>query len=295
MHTVGLSWQHSFEVAAIVATAGGAGALAKDTRVRAAAAFVREVAVIGALYGLWQLAGKLSLHDTGDAYGRARWIERAQNNLLLSQHGVQHLILGHKLIVQTANLYYATMHFTMMFVFLLWLFWRHRDRYRPVRQVMAWTTLGCLLIQLVPVAPPRMLPGYTDTAELYGQSVYSAGIVTDQLSAMPSVHVAWCVIVGYYTWRIADSRWRFLGPLHAAITIFVVAATANHWWLDGIVATGVLVVAAWSVKGVSIAWRVLRARYAATVLVSEPEFDPTGFDPTAPDSSVLPNSAAQTP
>ncbi len=88
------------------------------------------------------------------------------------------------------------MHFTMMFVFLIWLFWRYRDRYRPVRTTMAWTTFFCLVIQLLPVAPPRMLPGFVDTAMLYNQSVYSNGLAADQLSAMPSVHVAWAVVVG---------------------------------------------------------------------------------------------------
>ncbi len=290
MQTVGLSWQHSFETAAVLAAVGGIGSFNKDVRIRNAAAFVREVAVIGALYGMWQLAGKLSLHDTGDAYARARWIERAQNDLFLpSEHSVQHLILGHKLLVQGANLYYATMHFTMMFVFLLWLFFWRREHYRPIRQVLAWTTFGCLLIQLVPVAPPRMLPGYTDTAMLYGQSVYSGGLATDQLSAMPSVHVAWCVLIGYYVWRLGSGTWRVLGPMHAVTTIFVVAATANHWWMDGIVAVGVLVLAAWSVYGVRVGWSALRAHRAGVPVLS-PELVPTGFG-----SSSLPSSAAQTP
>jgi hypothetical protein len=298
---VGLSWQQSLETAAVVATAGGVAALSADKRIKTTGAFLREVAVISALYGLWQLAGTMSIHDTGNAMTRARWIERVQHDVVFlpSERGMQHLILGHKLLVQGANLYYATMHFAMMFVFLFWLFWRHRDRYRPVRQVMAWTTLGCLLIQLVPVAPPRMLPGYVDTAALYGQSVYGNGLAADQLSAMPSVHVAWCVLIGYYTWRIAESRWRILGPLHAAVTIFVVVATANHWWLDGVVAVGVLVLAAWSVYGVRVGWQVWRGRRAANDLITTGRFVPQelspAFSPTELDSSGLPNSAAQTP
>ena len=129
------------------------------------------------------------------------------------------------------------MHFTMMFVFLIWLFWRHREAYRPVRQVMAWTTLACLAVQtLLPTAPPRMLPGIVDTGLRYNQSVYANGFAADQLSAMPSVHVAWCVLIGWYGWKIGGSRWRYLAVAHAALTTFVVVATGNHWWLDGIVA-----------------------------------------------------------
>lgn len=258
MQTVGLTWQHSFETAAVLAVGGSLAALSARRKVRTVAAFARETAVIGVLYGLWQLAGEISVTGADGALRRAQWIENFDRYLPLpTEHSLQHTFLGDRLLIQTANLYYASMHMTMMLTFLIWLFVRHRDRYRPVRQVMAWTTLGCLLVQLVPVAPPRMLPGYVDTGMVYGQSVYSNGLPIDQLSAMPSVHVAWAVIVGYYTWRISPSRWRVLGPVHAVLTILFVVITGNHWWLDGIVAVAILVVCAWAVYGVRTAWRAV--------------------------------------
>ena len=258
VQTVGLTWQHSFETAAVLAVGGSFAALSAGRKVRAVGAFARETAVIGALYGLWQLAGEVSVTGTESAVRRAHWIQDFDRWLPLpTEHGLQHAFIGDKPLIQIANLYYASMHMTMMLTFLIWLFVRHRDQYRPVRQVMAWTTLGCLLVQLMPVAPPRMLPGYVDTAALYDQSVYSNGLPIDQLSAMPSVHVAWAVIVGYYTWRISRSRWRVLGPVHSVVTILFVVITGNHWWLDGIVAVAILVVCAWSVYGVRTAWRAL--------------------------------------
>lgn len=267
MQTVGLSWQHSFEVAAVLVAAGGAAALAPDRRVRAVGAFARETAVVGVLYGLWQLAGRVSVTNTSGAERRAHWIEHVERYLPLpSERTLQHWFLGDHLLIQGANLYYAAMHMTTMLIFLIWLFVRHHDQYRPVRQVMAWATLGCLLIQLMPVAPPRMQPGIVDTGLRYGQSVYSHGLPIDQLSAMPSVHVAWATVVGYYTWRISPSRWRYLGPLHTVTTIFVVVVTGNHWWLDGIVAISVVVVCAWGVHGVRSLWhrvqRGWRLRYS---------------------------------
>lgn len=267
MQTVGLTWQHSFEVAAVLTAAGSAMASSSRRDVRALGAFARETAVIGVLYGLWHLAGRVSLGSTGRADHRGRWIERVDHHLLLpSEHTVQQLFLGHPLVVQGANLYYASMHFTVMLAFLIWLFVRHRGQYRPVRQVMAWTTLGCLFLQLLlPVAPPRMFPelGIVDTGLRYDQSVYSNGYAIDQLSAMPSVHVAWAVLVGYYAWRISPSRWRYAGAVHAFVTIVVVVATGNHWWLDSIVAVAILAGCAWGVHGVRSAWRVGRARQTA--------------------------------
>jgi hypothetical protein len=264
VQTVSLSWQHSGELAAALAAVGVAMAASPNHRVRSAGAFLREAAMIGLLYGLWSLAGTVSGFGIKGAYARARWIERFEHTIHLpSERSVQQLILGHPLIVQAANLYYATMHFPMMFVFLIWLFLRHRDRYKPVRTVLAWTTLLCLVVQLWPIAPPRMLPGIVDTGLVYHQSVYQNGYAVDQLSTMPSVHVAWAVLVGFYTWQISTSRWRVIGPAHSVMTIFVVVATGNHWWLDGIVAVAILIVCAWSVFGVRTAWHAALARLRA--------------------------------
>jgi membrane-associated phospholipid phosphatase len=247
-------------------------AVSKNRAVRAVGAFARETAVIGVLYAVWQLAGEISVTGTEGAMRRAEWIEHVQRFLPLpSERSMQQAVLGHSLVVHTANLYYAAMHMTMMLTFLIWLFVRHRDQYRPVRQVMAWTTLGCLLVQLLPVAPPRMLPGIVDTGLLYNESVYSNGLPIDQLSAMPSVHVAWAVLVGYYAWRISPSRWRYLGPAHAVMTILVVVVTGNHWWLDGIVAVAILAVCAWGVYGVRRGWHAALTRVRAVRDSADPD------------------------
>jgi hypothetical protein len=256
VHNVALTWQQAAVLTAALALAAAVLALAPVGRLAALAPFAREAAMIGGLYSLWQLAGSLSVLGTEGAFARANWIERTERAWHLpSEVSVQRLITGNSLMTQAANIYYATAHFGALFVFLIWLFVRHRDRYRPVRQVMAWATLGCLLIQLLPVAPPRMTGGIVDTGLRYGQSVYSNGLAVDQLSAMPSVHVAWAVLVGYYVWRVSPSRWRFIGPVHSLITVLVVVVTGNHSWLDGIVAVLVLVSCAWGVAGVRTLWQ----------------------------------------
>lgn len=218
--------------------------------------FLREAALIIGLYGLWQFAGSLSGSGTYAAVGRGQSIWNAERSVrLLDEHTVQGWILPHPLIVQAANLYYDTMHFTVMIIFLVWLFARHREAYPRWRTTLALMTASCLLIQLIPVAPPRMIPGLdmVDTAMKYGQSVYGSvgGFRADELSAMPSVHVGWAVLVGLCAYAVSTSRWRYLGIAHAAATIFVVTATGNHYWSDGIVAVALLVLALlaqWTVR-----------------------------------------------
>jgi membrane-associated phospholipid phosphatase len=119
-----------------------------------------------------------------------------------------------------------------------------------------------LFVQLIPVAPPRMLPGIVDTGLAYNQSVYSHGLAIDQLSAMPSVHVAWAVLIGYYLWQVSPSRWRALGPVHAVLMTVVVVVTGNHFWLDGIVAVGILALCAFGVGQVHRAAARIRVRRA---------------------------------
>jgi hypothetical protein len=127
---------------------------------------------------------------------------------------------------------------------LIWLYARHRDRYRRIRTTVVLFTFASLLIQLIPLAPPRMLPetGLVDTAVRYGQSVYSShgGFDADQLSAMPSVQVGWALIVAIAVITVSCSRWRWLAVAYPALTLLAVVVTANHFWLDGIVA-GLLV------------------------------------------------------
>lgn len=265
MQNVALSWQQGTVLTGALATTWGAFRIAPAQRARSVLPWARETCIIAGLYSVWQLAGDLSVTGTAGALGRAEWIERTERTVHLpSEHSVQQLVLGHPLITQAANLYYASMHFGALFAFLIWLFVWHRDRYAAVRTTLAFTTLVCLLIQLVPVAPPRLTPGFVDTAQRYGESVYSLGFGADELSAMPSVHVAWAVLVSWYVVRLARSRWRWLAVVHAPATVFVVLATANHWWADGIVAVAVVAACSWArylLGRVMIAVR-LRARPA---------------------------------
>lgn len=267
MQDVALTWQQAAWLTAGLAAGAAALTLAPPGRWRSLAPFARETTMIAGLYSLWQLAGTLSVLGTDGAFARARWIERTERTLHLpSEASLQHATTAKSsALAQVANLYYATMHFGVLFVFLLWLFLRHRDRYRSVRRVLAFTTLVCLLIQLIPVAPPRLLPaaGYVDTARQYGQSVYGlSGFSADQLSAMPSVHVAWAVLVGWVTVTVGRGPGRWLGPLHAVVTIMVVVVTANHFWADGIVAVAVLLACAGAERvgrGAYTAWQTRRS------------------------------------
>lgn len=269
MHNIALAWQQAAGVAAALFVAALCLYQSAAPRLRALSPFAREAGVIAGLYALWQLAGTLSILGTTGAFRRANWIERTEHSWRLpSEASVQGLVSGHSLVVQACNIYYATMHFGVLFAFLAWLFVRHRGEYAGIRVTLSLITLVCLLVQLVPVAPPRLLPGYVDTAAMYGESVYGLGLAPDELSAMPSVHVAWAVLVGWAVVRVSTSRWRWVALAHPVLTVFAVLATANHFWLDGIVAVGLLVLCGWAQRLAGRPLRAWRARRAEPVQLS---------------------------
>jgi hypothetical protein len=212
-------------------------------------AVLREAGILLTLFALWQLVGQFSLMSGDHALDRAAWIHRTELRLgLPDEASWQAAVTPYPVLVRLANYYYAVMHFAVMIAMLLWLFLRHRDRYPWVLTTVVLVTASCLLIQFIPVAPPRMLSdsGFVDVAAEYGQSVYSGGvggIHADELSAMPSVHVAWCVLVSVAVIAVAKSPWRWLILLHPLATVTVVVVTANHFWADGIVAVLLLLLA----------------------------------------------------
>jgi hypothetical protein len=235
------SWQLSARAAVLLLAVAGGLRLLRGRRAVRAAAFAGDFALVLTLLGLWQWVGGYVHTRVAGALERAEAISRLQRALHLPDEvWLQQLVLPFPWLVRAANAYYGFAHLNGMAVFLVWLWWRHREQYARARTVVILSTLACLLVQIVPVAPPRLLPehGYLDTALEYGQSVYGpfGTGMANQLSAMPSVHVGWAVIVGVFVWRSAGGGWRWAGVVHAVITALVVVVTANHWWLDGIVA-----------------------------------------------------------
>src|SRR6202035_1447643 len=97
------------------------------------------------------------------------------------------------------NGFYAVVHVPALIIFLVWLYFRHPERYCRWRNVGAVLTAACFRTEMIPVAPPRLLPqrGFVDTPVRYGQSVYGTGGIKSapQLAAMPSVHVGWAVFI----------------------------------------------------------------------------------------------------
>jgi hypothetical protein len=245
-----LSWNMGAVLAACLAGVGLATRRLPGKGWSVLADFSIEASIVAALYSVWQLIGSIVSAGSAGAFTHGRWVMQVEHAMHLpSELGWQRAILGSRPLVETSNAFYAIVHVPALGIFLVWLFVRHRDDYADIRNVLAILTLACFLIHLVPVAPPRLLggTGFVDTGLRYHQSVYGpvgTGI-SDQVSAMPSVHIAWAALVAWGVIKVSRSRWRWLILAHPFLTMVVVVVTANHFWLDGLVGAALIIPAAY--------------------------------------------------
>jgi hypothetical protein len=241
-----LSWQQAAAAAAGLGVASVALRTARRPRLSGAVALTRESGLVLGLFALWQFAGSFSIIGPSGALARGAWIWHAERVVHLpSETTVQRFFLPHPLLIQFFNLYYDSLHFPVLIACMIWLFAWHRDSYQRMRTTLVLFTAASLVVQIIPVAPPRMMPGtgLVDTAIVYHQSVYNsvAGFDPDQLSAMPSVHIGWAILVAIAVIGTARTKWRWLAVLYPVLTTLAVVVTANHFWLDGIAAAILLV------------------------------------------------------
>jgi hypothetical protein len=272
MLSVKFTWLEAAVATALVLAVAAAATLARRRsgapRLAGIAVFAREAGMLLGLFALWTYAGSKSEVSLAEAMRRAAWIWHAERDAgLPSETALQRLFLPHPLLVEALNWYYAVLHFPMLIGCLVWLFVWHRGEYWRVRTLVVLFTAVSLLMQFIPVAPPRLLPltRMTDTGLAYGQSVYGphAGIDADQLSAMPSIHVGWALLVALVVVTTARSRWRWLALAYPALTTLAVVVTANHFWLDGIAAAVLLALSIGVQRAAGPARRALAGRVRA--------------------------------
>ena len=120
----------------------------------------------------------------------------------------------------------------VMGAFLLWLFSRHRDRYRPVRQVMAWTTSGACSSSFCR-SRHRACCRASSTPACYTTS-RSTATACRSISSRRCRRCTWPGQSSSATTPFGSARAGGAGSgRRIGLTILVVVATGNHWWLDG--------------------------------------------------------------
>lgn len=220
-----------------------------------------------------------NLVPTNQAHAERRgWdIDRLEHMLHLSFGlSLNRFVGSHEPLAQVMNYYYATLHFAITGVVLIWLFVARSPWYRQMRTILVIATLiGLVGFYIYPLCPPRLLPGggYIDTVVRYQTwgSWADPTIAThsNQYAAMPSLHIAWALWCGYVVYRITHRRWVMtLAVAYPLATLVVIIGTANHFLLDAVAGGLVLAAAVGLELGLRRGRAAWRSHYASRLLAT---------------------------
>jgi hypothetical protein len=221
---------------------------------RARVSWWRELALLAALYGVYMLARALVGVHPEAALHRGQWLldleAAAQLDVERPLNAAVHAVPP---LAVLADYLYASLHYVLTPIVLIWLAVRHRAGYRQGRNaLLVATALGLIGYWLLPTAPPRLLDGtdFLDTMAVFsdwgwwGEAASAPrGMegLSNQYAALPSLHVGWalwCALqVRANSSRRLLRRWAWTYP--ALITV-VVMATANHYLLDAVAGAAVV-------------------------------------------------------
>jgi hypothetical protein len=203
----------------------------------------REILLIALCYSAYSLVRNLVPTTHTEALQLGRQLLDIERTLHIDPElSINHLFAHVHWLALLGNYYYSTLHFVITPAVLVWLYLRHQDRYVFYRRlIFATTVLALVGFWLVPLAPPRMLPGYVDTLLLFHtQGLYASGAspigsVSNQYAAMPSLHTGWALWCAIAVADVARARWvKILVFCYPAATIVVILGTANHYLLDAV-------------------------------------------------------------
>ncbi len=147
-------------------------------------------------------------------------------------------LTGHHTLGLLVSDYYDNAHFVVTLGLLGYVWWRRADIYRPLRNSLVLANvLAFIVFWQFPVAPPRMLPGFTDVvAATHAIGSWHTGALAsqaNQYAAMPSLHIAWAVWCTLVVWKISTRRWlRAVAVVYPFVTAFAVLSTGNHFVCD---------------------------------------------------------------
>lgn len=198
-------------------------------------------------YFVYQLVRGLADRDIATAFWNGFHVIRIEEWLgVLFEPTLQHVVDSSELLIKATTYTYWLSQFAVVGLTLLWVYFRHHERFAGFRNWLIVANLvGLCFYLLLPTAPPRMYPewGFVDTLAQYSGLNHESGLIAhaaNPYAAMPSLHSMDAFIVGVVMFGVCRTRViRLLWLLWPVWVWFSVIGTGNHYWLD--VAAGVAI------------------------------------------------------
>ncbi|MFJ6984003.1 MULTISPECIES: phosphatase PAP2 family protein [unclassified Streptomyces] len=214
-----------------------------------------ELPLIVLVYACYSAGRLLARGDVTTAVDHGLAILRVEKVLRINaEHPLNRLFREETWIGVPADFWYASLHYIVTPVLLVWLFRSRALHYRAARTwLMTSTFIGLIGFTLLPTCPPRLLSaehGFVDTMAQYsaygwwgGEASAPRGLggMTNQYAAMPSLHVGWALWCGVILWRHGRTPLaRVAAVVYPLVTTIVVMGTANHYFLDAVAGAAVM-------------------------------------------------------
>ncbi|MEU2558805.1 phosphatase PAP2 family protein [Streptomyces longispororuber] len=216
-----------------------------------------ELPLLLLVYGAYSAGRLLARGDVTTAVDHGLAILRVEKALNLNlEHPLNRLFTAHASLGVPADFWYASLHYLVTPLVLVWLFRSRAVHYTAARTwLMVSTLIGLVGFSLMPTCPPRLLDashGFVDTMAQYsdwgwwgGQASAPRGLggMTNQYAAMPSLHVGWSLWCGVMLWRHGRTPLvRAAAVAYPLLTTIVVMGTANHYFFDALAGVAVMLV-----------------------------------------------------
>lgn len=205
---------------------------------------VGELLVVLCLLRVYDVArGQADLRRVA-AVRHGEWILTAESWLHINGELSANLwTTSHRLVSLVASDIYQFAHIPVTLGVLAYTWWRRPDLYRPARNALVLVNvIGLTVFLLLPVAPPRLLPGrgFVDAVARAGYGPNHGPVHADQYGALPSLHLGWAVwatVVGIQLLSRTRARHAIWG--YPLLVTTVVVVTGNHYLLDAVAGTAV--------------------------------------------------------
>ena len=202
----------------------------------------RQILLFCGAYYLYRIVRGLVDGRAAAAFDNARELISLERTLgLFSEPAVHAWAEGKAWLIDLASWMYVNSHFTVTVVTLAFIYLYRNESFYFIRN-MFMIAMAIALVAYVayPTAPPRFMPewGFSDSvADFTGVAPdsASANLLFNPFAAVPSMHVAFALMLGLPMTSMSRRAWvKTFWLTYPAIVTFVVVATANHWWMDAI-------------------------------------------------------------
>ncbi len=207
---------------------------------RGRAHFAFQFVIWIGFYVAYQVVRGAADRSVAHAFQNGEWVLHTERHLgTLFEPAVQRVVDTSSILVTLTSYTYWLSQFAVVGATLLWVYFRHQERFAAFRNWLIVANLvGLVGYVAMPTAPPRMFPewGFVDTLSQYSSINHDSGLIAfaaNPYAAMPSLHAMDALIVGIVMFGVARSTlakalW-LLWPIWVG---FAVISTGNHYWLD---------------------------------------------------------------